>query len=61
MADSRRVNVFDDEWGNGYPQVDGWRANHKRVTAGSLAVGIYELLPGRRSARTTSTTGTTSS
>jgi uncharacterized cupin superfamily protein len=47
MADSRRVNVFDDEWSDGYPQLDGWRANYKRVTAGSLAVGIYELLPGQ--------------
>jgi len=47
MADSRRVNVFDDEWSDGYPQHDGWRANYKRVRAGSLAVGIYELLPGQ--------------
>jgi len=39
------INVFDDDWGEGYPQKDGYRANHKRVKAGSLAVGVYELVP----------------
>jgi uncharacterized cupin superfamily protein len=39
------MNVFDDAWGEGYPQKDGYRANYKRVKAGSLAAAIYELLP----------------
>lgn len=49
MADSRRgeVNVFDDEWQEGYPRPDGWRANWKRIKAGMLAIGVYELLPGQ--------------
>jgi uncharacterized cupin superfamily protein len=47
MADPQRVNVLDDEWIEAYPMKDGWRANYKRVKAGSLAVGIYELLPGQ--------------
>jgi uncharacterized cupin superfamily protein len=41
------VNVFDDEWQEGYPQKEGYRANYKRVKAGNLAVGVYELLPGQ--------------
>jgi uncharacterized cupin superfamily protein len=49
MADPRRgaVNVFDDDWQEGYPQTDGWRANWKRIKAGMLAIGVYELLPGQ--------------
>jgi uncharacterized cupin superfamily protein len=39
------VNVFDDQWQDGYPQHEGWHANWKRVKAGMLAIGIYELLP----------------
>jgi uncharacterized cupin superfamily protein len=48
MADSRRpgvINVFDDEWQDGYPQTDGWRANWKRIKTGMLAIGVFELLP----------------
>jgi uncharacterized cupin superfamily protein len=48
MADSRRsgvINVFDDEWQEGYPQTDGWRANWKRIKTGMLAIGVFELLP----------------
>jgi uncharacterized cupin superfamily protein len=41
------INVFDDEWQEGYPQPDGWRANWKRVKAGMLAMSVYELLPGQ--------------
>ena len=41
------INVFDDEWQEGYPQPDGWRANWKRVKAGMLALSVYELLPGQ--------------
>jgi uncharacterized cupin superfamily protein len=41
------VNVFDDQWQEGYPQPEGWRANWKHVNAGMLAVGVYELLPGQ--------------
>jgi uncharacterized cupin superfamily protein len=39
------INVFDDDWQEGYPQTEGWRANWKRAKAGMLAVGVYELLP----------------
>lgn len=41
------MNVFDDDWQDGYPQTDGWRANWKRIKAGMLAIGVYELLPGQ--------------
>jgi len=41
------TNVFDDEWQEGYPQPDGYGANWKRVKAGNLAVGVYELFPGQ--------------
>jgi uncharacterized cupin superfamily protein len=50
MADSRPadvINVFDDEWHEGYPQTDGWRSNWKRLKAGMLAMSVYELLPGQ--------------
>jgi uncharacterized cupin superfamily protein len=40
-------NVLDDEWQEGYPQPDGFRANWKRLLAGNLALGVYELLPGQ--------------
>jgi uncharacterized cupin superfamily protein len=39
------INVFDNEWQEGYPQRDGYRANYKRLKAGNLAVAVYELLP----------------
>jgi uncharacterized cupin superfamily protein len=49
MADPRRgrelINVFDDDWHEGYPPADGYLANWKRVRAGMLAVGVFELLP----------------
>jgi uncharacterized cupin superfamily protein len=41
------INVFDDEWHEGYPTPDGYRANWKRVKAGMLAMSVYELLPGQ--------------
>jgi uncharacterized cupin superfamily protein len=41
------INIFDDEWQEGYPQPEGWRANWKRVKAGMLAMSVYELLPGQ--------------
>jgi uncharacterized cupin superfamily protein len=41
------VNVFDDEWENSYPEAEGYRANYKRVKAGDLALGVYELFPGQ--------------
>jgi hypothetical protein len=41
------VNVFDDAWGGGCLQKDGYRANYERVQAGALADGVYELLPGQ--------------
>jgi uncharacterized cupin superfamily protein len=44
---SETINVFDDEWHEGYPQPDGWRSNWKRVKAGMLALSVYELLPGQ--------------
>ena len=40
-------NVLDDEWQEGYPPTDGYRANWKRLKAGNLALGVYELLPGQ--------------
>jgi len=40
-------NVFDDHWHEGYPQPEGYRANWKRILAGDLALGVYELLPGQ--------------
>jgi uncharacterized cupin superfamily protein len=39
------INVLDDEWQEGYPQPEGYRANWKRIAAGRLAMGVYELLP----------------
>jgi uncharacterized cupin superfamily protein len=44
---SETFNVLDDEWQEGYPQPEGYRANWKRLTAGRLALGVYELLPGQ--------------
>jgi uncharacterized cupin superfamily protein len=40
-------NVFREEWENSYAQLDGYRANYKRVKAGDLAMGVYELFPGQ--------------
>jgi uncharacterized cupin superfamily protein len=41
------VNVFADEWDNPYPQIEGWRANYRRLGVGNLGLGLYELLPGQ--------------
>jgi uncharacterized cupin superfamily protein len=40
-------NVLADDWDDGYPQPEGYRANWKRLAAGRLAMGVYELLPGQ--------------
>jgi uncharacterized cupin superfamily protein len=42
-----RFNVFGEEWENSYPAAEGYRANYKRVKAGDLALGVYELFPGQ--------------
>jgi uncharacterized cupin superfamily protein len=50
VADSRRaaVNVFDDEWEELFPAVEGWRSNTRRIAPGAkLGMSIYELLPGQ--------------
>jgi uncharacterized cupin superfamily protein len=39
------INVFGDDWDDGYPRTDGWVANWKRIKAGMLAIGVFELLP----------------
>jgi uncharacterized cupin superfamily protein len=44
------INVFDNEWQEGYPQIEGWQANWKRIKAGMLAIGVYELRPGQTQA-----------
>jgi uncharacterized cupin superfamily protein len=44
---SEPFNVLDDEWQEGYPPTDGYRANWKRLKAGNLALGVYELLSGQ--------------
>ncbi len=44
---TERINVFTEEWENPYPQPDGYRANYKRVKAGDLALGVYELFSGQ--------------
>jgi uncharacterized cupin superfamily protein len=43
------VNVFADEWEEIYPQVDGWRANYRRLVPPGNRMGmmLYELLPGQ--------------
>jgi uncharacterized cupin superfamily protein len=42
---SGTFNVFAGDWDEAYPQPDGYRANWKRIKAGKLAFGVYELLP----------------
>jgi uncharacterized cupin superfamily protein len=44
---SGAFNVLSDDWDEGYPQPDGYHANWKRLVAGRLAMGVYELLPGQ--------------
>ena len=41
------MNVFADEWEEVYPQVDGWRANYRRLAppGNRLGMMLYELLP----------------
>jgi uncharacterized cupin superfamily protein len=43
------VNVFADEWEEIYPQVDGWRANYRRLVPPGNRMGmmLYELFPGQ--------------
>jgi uncharacterized cupin superfamily protein len=42
-------NVFADEWEELYPQIDGWRANYRRLIppGHQLGVTLYELQPGQ--------------
>jgi uncharacterized cupin superfamily protein len=46
---SDRRNVFDDEWEDLYPQIEGWRSNVRRLVppGGTLGMSVYELLPGQ--------------
>jgi uncharacterized cupin superfamily protein len=42
------INVFDDEWEDIYPPVEGWRSNMRRLAPGrTLGMTVYELLPGQ--------------
>jgi uncharacterized cupin superfamily protein len=52
MADSRPpdvANVFAEAWDEGYPPVDGWRFNVKRLVprGNQLGMSLYELPPGQ--------------
>ena len=42
-------NALADEWEELYPQVDGWRANHRRLAppGNKLGMMLYELQPGQ--------------
>ena len=41
------MNIYTDEWEEIYPQVEGWRANYRRVVPPGHRMGmmLYELLP----------------
>jgi uncharacterized cupin superfamily protein len=42
------VNVFDDDWEELFPAVEGWRSNVRRIAPGAtLGMSVYELLPGQ--------------
>jgi uncharacterized cupin superfamily protein len=50
MADSRGMtNVFDDEWQEIYPPLDGWKSNQRRIVprGHTLGMSVVELLPGQ--------------